>query len=337
LPRARVDLTGKKFGRLLVIKALSIEKTPVSKKYLRTLVYYLCKCDCGNFKVVLDSYLRRGTQSCGCLGREKSRTRPINEKHNLIGKRFGRLTVIDLSHINGARYWTCKCDCGMEKVARSDALKEGRTKSCGCIQKERLRLQNERNTEDLSGQRFNRLTVVCLAEKKGRRTAWLCACDCGNDIITTANSLKKGDAQSCGCIRKELVINRNHEMSGDKHPLWNPDKTLDDRISTRKYAEYYKWRFDIYKKDNFICQCCGKHGSATKINAHHLDSYARYEEKRLDINNGITLCEDCHKKFHSTFGKITKKVQLYEFLKEQKSCGNIETDSDIRQWLDNII
>jgi hypothetical protein len=52
---------------------------------------------------------------------------------DLTGKIFGRLTVI--KYMNKYK-WLCKCSCGNEKEIRSDMLKSGTTKSCGCLQKE---------------------------------------------------------------------------------------------------------------------------------------------------------------------------------------------------------
>lgn len=61
----------------------------------------------------------------------------LNRTHNLIGERFGKLTVIGLDD-KGTRktYWVCQCDCGGVKSVRSDALISGVTKSCGCLKAE---------------------------------------------------------------------------------------------------------------------------------------------------------------------------------------------------------
>lgn len=61
----------------------------------------------------------------------------LNRTHNLIGERFGKLTVIGLDD-KGTRktYWVCQCDCGNIKSIRSDALVSNITKSCGCLKKE---------------------------------------------------------------------------------------------------------------------------------------------------------------------------------------------------------
>lgn len=67
--------------------------------------------------------------------------------HNLSGKRFGHLVVIELSEIRNKRsFWLCQCDCGNEKIVRSDALISFKTVSCGCLKKKQdiinLRIKN---------------------------------------------------------------------------------------------------------------------------------------------------------------------------------------------------
>ena len=62
--------------------------------------------------------------------------RPVE---NLAGKKFGRLTVLSLSHINAARQavWTCRCECGTRREFRAKCLKIGHSRSCGCLRDER--------------------------------------------------------------------------------------------------------------------------------------------------------------------------------------------------------
>lgn len=54
---------------------------------------------------------------------------------NLIGKRFGKLTVVERAENNkrGNTMWLCKCDCGNEKIVNGTYLKAGQVKSCGCL------------------------------------------------------------------------------------------------------------------------------------------------------------------------------------------------------------
>jgi len=62
----------------------------------------------------------------------------MREVIDLTGNKFGRLMVIDRSYPNQGinLMWLCKCDCGVKKVVRGSHLKDGHTKSCGCLRNE---------------------------------------------------------------------------------------------------------------------------------------------------------------------------------------------------------
>ena len=72
------------------------------------------------------------------------------QKINLVGHKFGRLTVIsagDSLKKNGQTFsvWLCRCDCGQSKFIRAMSLASGNTKSCGCIQNENRISQGHKN------------------------------------------------------------------------------------------------------------------------------------------------------------------------------------------------
>lgn len=63
--------------------------------------------------------------------------------------------------------------------------------------------------EDLTGKKFNRLTVLCLGERNScNQLQWKCKCDCGNIVLVTTSFLKSGHTKSCGCYNKESSSNR---------------------------------------------------------------------------------------------------------------------------------
>lgn len=119
-----IDLTGQRFGKLVVIKQSENRNGRTA---------WLCKCDCGNTKVVRSIELRRGdTISCGCYRKDHP-----SVFYDLNGKRYGRLTVVKRVENKGSQAaWLCICDCGNEKVAKSRDLRNGLVKSCGCLHKE---------------------------------------------------------------------------------------------------------------------------------------------------------------------------------------------------------
>ena len=109
-------------------------------------------------------------------------------------------------------------------------------------------------------------------------------------------------------------MRENHiDVFGSNNPNWNPNLTSTDREIDRKYPEYTKWRKEIYERDNYTCQICGKIGGI--LNAHHIEGYAKNPSLRTTLSNGITLCEKHHKDFHHQYGKGNNtKEQFIEFI-----------------------
>ena len=114
-----VDLTRQRFGKLSVIERVeNLYGAPA----------WRCKCDCGNEKVIGGGNLRNGyTTSCGC---QRLGKRVIN----LVGQKFGKLTVIKRAGTQGnLATWRCICDCETEVVVRGTHLRQGNIRSCGCL------------------------------------------------------------------------------------------------------------------------------------------------------------------------------------------------------------
>lgn len=103
-------------------------------------------------------------------------------------------------------------------------------------------------------------------------------------------------------------------FSGENAHCYNHQKPLEERIVERKYVDYYKWRKQVYERDNYTCQCCGDSKGGNLV-AHHILNYTEHKELRTDVNNGITLCNKCHKEFHDTYGyKNNNEEQLNKFI-----------------------
>lgn len=201
------DLSGQKFNHLTVI-----ERTDdyVSKCGCRV-VMYKCQCDCGNIAIVRANSLKSGiTISCGCI--RKSSMKGVNLE-DLTNQRFGRWTVLyrvdSIVEPSGrkATVWRCRCNCGNEQDVRASSLKNGSSKSCGCLKADVLT-----KTRDLKNERFGRWLVldrapdkiICQKYKRAQKM-WHCKCDCGNENDVSEQSLVQGKSVSCGCYRKERV------------------------------------------------------------------------------------------------------------------------------------
>lgn len=111
--------------------------TLLERKRENNRTYFYCKCDCGNTKWIRADCLGI-TVSCGCYNRENN----LYKEKNLLGKQFGRLTVIektDKRTETGVIIWLCKCECGKYKEVSGRDLKDGFVSSCGCLGTERSR------------------------------------------------------------------------------------------------------------------------------------------------------------------------------------------------------
>ena len=121
MPRTVKDITGQRFGKLVVTGFAGYGQTGRQRISL-----WNCQCDCGNICVAPGYLLKSGRRkSCGCI-----RSTP----EQMIGRRFGKLTVIgaDLDNHTTLQKVICRCDCGREKSVATRDLKNGHVKSCGC-------------------------------------------------------------------------------------------------------------------------------------------------------------------------------------------------------------
>lgn len=89
---------------------------------------------------------------------------------------------------------------------------------------------------------------------------------------------------------------------------WQGGKTKQN-IIIRYSTEAKNWRKSVFERDKYVCQFCGVHsglGKSIVLHADHIKPFAYFPELRFDINNGRTLCRECHKKTDSYAGKAVK-------------------------------
>ena len=101
--------------------------------------------------------------------------------------------------------------------------------------------------------------------------------------------------------------------SGENHPNWNPNKTKEERLLGRSLPGIAKWKKSVKNRDQYTCQKCG---FKEYLCVHHKNNFNDFKEQRIDVDNGATLCVDCHHLFHKLYGnRHTTKEQFQEFMK----------------------
>ncbi len=128
------DLTGRQFNNWLVLGRAEDYVSP--KGYKAT--YWLCECQCENKtrrKLRTGCLKSESSKSCGC----RSGGGYVSRVNNLVGKQYGKLTVIERyygDNIKNKRnkvVWLCRCECGNTKPVIVCDLRSGKVKSCGCM------------------------------------------------------------------------------------------------------------------------------------------------------------------------------------------------------------
>lgn len=188
-------VVGRKFGRWTVIDDY-ITNARGEKKWL-------CRCDCGTERYVLERGLKSGdSRSCGCLTRENVRKAL---SYDLTGQTFGELTAlhkVESNHKYRGTIWRCRCSCGNFYDIAATLLVTGRRTHCGDKKAHRDKMNYA--YVDIAGKRFYKLTAMYPTEKRsvGGSIVWHCRCDCGNEVDLEYNKLMWGNFKSCGCLKK---------------------------------------------------------------------------------------------------------------------------------------
>ena len=99
-------------------------------------------------------------------------------------------------------------------------------------------------------------------------------------------------------LKTDLI--KHHYRLAEYSVNWKGGVT-DENHKIRQSKEYREWRRKVFERDSFTCHCCGQEGG--KLNAHHIAHFSKNKELRTDVNNGITLCEKCHKAIHKLEGR----------------------------------
>lgn len=134
---------------------------------------------------------------------------------------------------------------------------------------------------------------------KGIQIEVICL-NCNKKRYINPAGIKRNRNKFCSriCYSEWQSINKK----GEKHWNWQGGiSSINQEI--RNSIEYKLWRKSVFERDNYTCIWCGNNESGS-LNADHIKPFSLYPELRFAIDNGRTLCVDCHKTTDTWGGKI---------------------------------
>lgn len=128
----------------------------------------------------------------------------------------------------------------------------------------------------------------------------------------------KGIENTLACCKEHAYLYRR-KITREKEEL----RLIEENGFIPRVSDYgllLEWTKEIFKRDNYTCTVCGaKRGSK---HGHHLHSYLAHPELRYDVNNGVLMCKDCHREFHTIYGsKKFTKDDYYKFKEIKQNEG----------------
>ena len=164
------------------------------------------------------------------------------------------------------------------------------------------------------GTKFGRLTVIGESQKNGYS---VCRCECGTVVEKYNTYLRNGSVRSCGCLRRDAASDHAKKYLSKYcygKANWNyKGGSSKDRPYTENRLEYRRFKEAVKNRDGCACRKCG---SVEQIEIHHIYGYSEHPELAIDPDNGICLCNKCHRQFHRIYGKYgVGKKEIDDFLR----------------------
>lgn len=261
-------------------------------------------CQCGNRHSIYPDDFKKGRRCAECG--KKSMREKIRTPEDEIRKTFENSTdTLQKIYFNKRAYVVYKCKNGHINNKQFTSYKNGN----GCKKCSNQRGSDKlRKTEKEVSKELEGYGMEYIGGYKNADLKFTFKCTCGNIAEGYIGYLRKGG--KCGCEYKK----------GTEHPKYDHSISLEERQLRRNYYSYREWVRNVFERDNYTCQSCWQHGG--KLNAHHIMPYRAYPELRTELNNGITLCNFCHRTFHSIYNiqgfNRDDLIDFLDFTKEER-------------------
>ena len=119
---------------------------------------------------------------------------------------------------------------------------------------------------------------------------------------TAVTRLRMSEMQKISQNRPGVKERRSEKQKGPRHWNWKGGISGTNHL-TRVSYKFREWREAVFKRDDWTCQDCGLRGGF--LHPHHILAFAEFTKLRFEINNGKTLCVNCHRQLH--FGGVLRQ------------------------------
>ena len=174
---------------------------------------------------------------------------------------------------------------------------------------------------DLTGKKFGKLEVIGVHDTVGRKTYYVCQCDCGNVKVVRSDSLISGATKSCGCIKKEqgktnLTANHRHKMSGTriyetwqdmKRRCYNKQNARYDRYGGRGIKVCEEWLNDFQSFYDWAIN----NGYSDDLTIDRIDNDGNYEPSNCRWSTVKEQCNNRSSNINITIGNATKSLMSW--------------------------
>lgn len=274
----------------------------LSINFVNTKSNLLFQCECGNkFETKLDTFIRQNKRQCDkctSLNRKNKMKYDLKYIRDFI-KENSDCVLLSSEYINNKENLQFKCVCGNIFETTFNEFYNGNKRQCNnCGDNIRRLNQIKYTLEEVSEMFENHGYKLISKEYLGtdHYLEFICLNHPNNIQTTRIVDISRSNHVCKYC--------QNESKRGENNPNFNPNLTNVEREKGRNILgeeTIRTWRKGVYERDNYTCQCCRTRKSGV-FNAHHLNGYNWDRENRFNIDNGVTLCEDCHKDFHSKYG-----------------------------------
>lgn len=278
------SLVGKVFDRLTVIEEDKARDG-----------YYICECECGTIKSISQQLLKSGhSKSCGCIRKETTRARGKQNKKDLTGKTFGRLTVVGETedrNLDGQVTWKCRCQCGNTCLVPTSRLTQGNTTSCGCLVKEVAR------------EKFVKLNAHQVGEFHPN---W------------------QGGKTEIKMHLRRIVCDWKQEVLHINNYTCNITGQIGGKLQVHHLKSFNVIVDEAHKLNNIEIKSTVS--DYTKDELTLLENYVR-EQHTLD--SGVVLTEKLHREFHKLYGYGDNTPKQYYDFKQAQLNSQLNTSSNV--------